>query len=356
MFEKEITFDRFVRGTLIVILLVCVDFLLNMLSSVLWQFFLAWLLAYLMFPMVKFLQYKCHLRNRGLSIVVSLLSVLGVFAGLMWVTIPAALNQILSLSDDLLLYVTHWAGENHVSEQLLAFIEKNYSEDKLLEILQQDSTWQILEGAVTQAWAFLAGTINVLLGLVNIFVVLLYLVFILLDYESLTEGWIQFIPQQQRDMTKSVVKDVESSMSSYFRGQGTIAFLVGVLFSIGFLIIGFPLAIPIGLFIGLLNMVPYLQLISLIPVTFVALLEASDKGESFWAIMAMVLVVYAVVQTIQDVVLTPRILGKAMGLNPAIILLSLSVWGCLLGFIGLIIALPLTSLCISYYKRFVLKE
>jgi predicted PurR-regulated permease PerM len=63
--------------------------------------------------------------------------------------------------------------------------------------------------------------------------------------------------------------------------------------------------------------------------------------------------VYVIVQVIQDFVLTPKIMGKAMGLNPAIILLSISVWGSLLGFIGLIIALPLTTLLISYYNRYI---
>ena len=65
---------------------------------------------------------------------------------------------------------------------------------------------------------------------------------------------------------------------------------------------------------------------------------------------------FCVVQIITDMYVTPKIMGKAMGLNPAILLLSLSVWGALLGFIGLIIALPLTSLIIAYWQRYVTKE
>ena len=65
---------------------------------------------------------------------------------------------------------------------------------------------------------------------------------------------------------------------------------------------------------------------------------------------------FLVVQLITDMILTPKIMGKAMGLNPAVLLLSLSVWGALLGFIGLIIALPLTTLLIAYYQRYVTKE
>ena len=126
-------------------------------------------------------------------------------------------------------------------------------------------------------------------------------------------------------------------MNHYFRGQALVAFIVGILFCIGLAIVGLPMAVVMGLFIGLLNMVPYLQLISLIPTTLLCLVSSVD----------------IIVQCIQDLILTPRIMGKAMGLNPAVILLSLSVWGTLLGFIGLIVALPLTTLLLSYYNIYI---
>ena len=87
-----------------------------------------------------------------------------------------------------------------------------------------------------------------------------------------------------------------------------------------------------------------------------SLLKSAETGENFWVIFGLSLLVLGIVQVIQDLFLTPRIMGKAMGLNPAIILLSLSIWGTLLGFIGLIVALPLTTLCLSYYKRFILMD
>ena len=148
--------------------------------------------------------------------------------------------------------------------------------------------------------------------------------------------------------------DVETSMNRYFRGQSLIALCVGVLLAIGFKIINFPLAITLGLFIGFLNLIPYLQTIGLIPMVLLALLRSAETGENFWVLFGLSLLVLIIVQAIQDLFLTPRIMGKAMGLNPAIILLSLSIWGTLLGFIGLIVALPLTTLCLSYYKRFIL--
>ena len=128
------------------------------------------------------------------------------------------------------------------------------------------------------------------------------------------------------------------------------------MFVIGFSIIGLPMAITMGLFIGVLNLVPYLQTVGLIPVLFLALLRSMETGQSFWWMLLAVLVVLVVVQAIQDLFLTPKIMGKAMGLNPAIILLSLSVFGSLFGLVGMIIALPTTTLLISYYKRYVLGD
>ena len=113
------------------------------------------------------------------------------------------------------------------------------------------------------------------------------------------------------------------------------------------------MAIVFGLFIGLLNLVPYLQLISLIPAVFLCIVYSASGESDFWSIFSQCMIVYCVVQSIQDLFLTPKIMGKAMNLNPAIILLSLSVWGTLLGFIGLIIALPLTTLILSYYERYI---
>ena len=177
-----------------------------------------------------------------------------------------------------------------------------------------------------------------------------------MDYEQMSSGIIGMVPPGKRSIVHGVLKDVEKGMNGYFRGQSLIALCVGILFSIGFLIIDFPLAIPLGLFIGFLNLVPYLQTLGFVPTILLALLKAYDTNENFWGILFGAFLVFVVVQTIQDVILTPKIMGNVTGLNAAVILLSLSVWGALLGFIGLIIALPLTTLMISYYKRYVLEE
>ena len=132
--------------------------------------------------------------------------------------------------------------------------------------------------------------------------------------------------------------------------------MVCIMFSVGFLLVGFPMPIGLGIFIGVISFVPYLQLIGFLPALVLALLKTFDSGESFWWMMGSVVLVYCVVQVIQDAVVTPKVMGHIMGLSPAVILLSLSVWGYLLGVIGLIIALPATTLLLAYYRRFVVND
>ena len=356
MLEREITFDRVVRWLIAAFVAIGLILLINRLSSVLLPFFIAWILAYMIYPFVIFLQNKCRLKYRILSIVVALLVVLAVLTLTAFLVVPPIVEESIRLAGLITVYFHDTFASSDLLLNVMNMLQNYAHDDSLMKIIQQSSVMDMAENFVLQAWEFLSGTINFAIGLLGSLVVLLYLVFILLDYEKISDGWIRLLPASKRSFAGMVVGDVKNGMNAYFRGQSLIALLVGILFSIGFLIIDFPMAIGLGLFIGALNLIPYLQLVGFIPTIILALVKAADTGQNFWVIMLCALAVFAVVQAIQDMYLTPRIMGRVMGLNPAIILLSLSVWGSLLGIIGLIIALPLTTLLISYYRRFVLNE
>lgn len=356
MLEKKITFDSFIRGTLIVAVIVAIILLVKRLSSVLLPFFIAWLLAYMLYPLVRFLQYKCKLRNRVFSIAIALILVLAGLTGIMFLVVPPIIDEVTKLSEYIAPLAHQYLGESGIVDSIDKFIKQFVNENSIVKLIQQNNVMDALQAGLSQVWSLIAQTLGFIVGIFTVFVVFLYMFFILLDYEKLSAGFIHLIPSEQRPFATQLLGDVEKGMNSYFRGQSLIAFIVGILFSIGFLIIDFPLAVGLGLFIGLLNLVPYLQLIGFIPTIVLALMKSIETGQNFWIILLMALAVFAVVQAIQDLYLTPRIMGHVMGLNPAVILLSLSIWGSLLGFIGLIIALPLTTLCLSYYSRFVLKE
>lgn len=358
MLKQPITFDSFIRGLMVVAALFGIGLLIDRLSSVLLPFFIAWLLAYLMYPLVKFIQYKCRLRNRTLSIIVAAVVVLATLTGFFALIIPPTIEEFSKFSGLVKEFSDRYLNDTRLAPYIKEFIDQYLPQYqvKIMDIVQNKSFLDAVQVLLTQLWNFVYQTVDFAFGLVGSLIVLLYMFFILQDYEVISEGWIKLIPQQSRPFASRLADDVERGMNSYFRGQGTVAFIVGVLFSIGFLIVGMPMAIGLGMFMGFLNLVPYLQTLGFLPMALLSLLKAADTGENFWWIFFLGFLVVAVVQVIQDMILVPKIMGSAMGLNPAVILLSLSVWGSLLGFIGLIIALPLTTILISYYRQFVLEE
>ena len=353
--QKEITFDSFIRGVLAIAVVVGIVTLLNRLSGVLLPFFMAWLIAYLMFPLVKFFQYRCRMKYRLLGILSAFLVVGIVLTGLFWLMIPPLVEESLRVKDLIIAYVSNDATMSNIPKLIGDFIHEHITEQDLKAIVTQEGFLDSIKQAVPKVWDVIVQSINIVSSIFSLTMVVLYTLFILLDYEEISKGWVTLLPRRMRPFTVRLVNDVEQGMNLYFRGQGLVALCVGVLFSIGFLIIDFPMAIALGMFIGLLNMVPYLQLLGFVPTILLAVVKAADTGQSFWLILLSALIVFAVVQIIQDTVLTPKIMGHVTGLNSAIILLSLSIWGSLLGILGMIIALPLTTLLISYYQKYIVK-
>ena len=354
--RNPITFDSFVRGFLGVLLFAGIVMLLNRLSSVLVPFFLAWLIAYLMFPLVKFFQYRCHLKYRIVGILLSFLVVGLVLAGVFMLMVPPMVEESLRVKDLLVAYLSHSQLVNNIPDAIEDFVRSHLSVDDIKGIVTQDGFMDGVKATLPKVWDVITQSISVVSSMFSLTMVLLYTLFILLDYEVICRSWPGLIPERYRHFAVQLVADVEDGMNKYFRGQAMVALCVGVLFSIGFLIIGFPMAVGLGMFIGLLNMVPYLQLLGFVPTILLAIVKAADTGQNFWVVLLLALVVFAVVQMIQDTFLTPKIMGHVTGLNSAIILLSLSVWGSLLGILGMIIAMPLTTLLISYYQKYVIKS
>lgn len=356
MFDKPFTFDRVVRIGIGVLLIGALLYLVVVLRNALLPFLIAWLMAYMCQPFVKFFQYKLKLKSRILSILAVLISICLIIALVTVMVVPSISEE----SERLLqLLNNRQATPGYIPlipNSWVEYLENSIDPEALRDFVNKENILQAIKQVAPKAWHLLTSTFSVLVSVTIVFVIFLYFIFILLDYEKIASGWLRLIPERYRPFISQLADDVELSMNRYFRGQSLIALCVGVLLAIGFKIINFPLAVTLGLFIGCLNLIPYLQTIGLIPMALLSLLRSAETGENFWILFGLSLLVLGIVQAIQDLYLTPRIMGKAMGLNPAIILLSLSIWGTLLGFIGLIIALPLTTLCLSYYKRFVLME
>ena len=353
MFEKTITFDKFVRGLIFILIVILLIVALNFLSSVLLPFFCAWFAAYLLYPVIKFFQYKLHLRSRILSVIVTLLLIGGIIYGFCALTVPSIVEEAEHFKVAALDFINKGTNNSSISPKVEKFINEQAQLFNWEKFFNQRNPLDVVKEIAPKVWNVVYETATIVITIVSSLIALLYFFFILCDYEKLSNGIRSLVPHKHQAFFNTLFNDMEKGMNNYFRGQALIALCVGILFSIGFLIIDFPLAIPLGLFIGALSFVPYLHALGLVPAVILSLFKAAETGQNFWIVLITCLAVFLIVQIIQDLVLTPKIMGDAVGLPPFLILLSLSVWGFMLGIIGMIIALPLTTIIISYYKRYV---
>ncbi len=350
------TFDKVVRIIFSVCGFVAALFLLDLLKGVLLPFLVACLIAYILEPMVKWNMRVTHLKKRFIPVLLTLIEACGVVGIFAYIFVPYIVSETAGMAELVKKYATEQINIPFLSENIHHWLRENIDFNTVARYLSQDEWKSLLKSTLSSSWSLVSSSVSILFSILSWSIVILYVIFIMIDYDRLMLSFRQLVPYRHRHRVFHIFDDIKNAMNRYFRGQFIVSMIVGILFSIGFLIIGLPMGVVLGLFIGILNMVPYLQVISL-PVTVILCLMATvSQGVSFWTILWESMAVYLVVQVIQDMILTPKIMGKVMGLNPAIILLSLSVWGSLLGFMGLIIALPLTTLVLSYYDLYVIQR
>jgi predicted PurR-regulated permease PerM len=348
------TIDRLINTALYLGGILLFLWALDYLSPYLASFFIALLSAYLLEPIVRFIQTRMKVKRRWLAVGITLISIMGFLLLIAIIVLPSMAGEFMKLEKILEESLTAIEVEELIPEGLIAQIEAFFYSEDLKKLLNRGDLAGYGAAVIGYIGKALSGAAGVLMSLFSLVTFFLYLVFIMLFYHDFADHWEEAIPPAYRNPLVMLIHDVEDGMQVYFRGQALVVFWVCILFAIGFELINLPLGILLGIFVGLLNFVPYLQMLGLIPAFALAAVQSAETGQSFWVVLGLVVLVFTVVQGIQEIVLIPRILGEATGLNPAIILLSLSIWGGLFGIIGMVIALPMTSLLINYYRRFIL--
>ena len=352
--ERPYTFDRTVRLVITVAVLVGLFLLTRQLSGVLLPFLISWFLAYLIHPIVSFFQYKLRLKNRTLSVIVTLVCFCAVITGCIALLAPLISSEFAKMGTIVTNYLSGINADTFLPERWQETLREWLKDINLSAWITSGGLTSAISKITPYLGGIVGGSISALMGLTVVFICILYLIFILIDYEKMAKGMVEMIPPKYRQLIGGILSDLSEGMNKYFRGQALIASIVGILFAIGFSIMRLPLGIVIGLFIGILNMVPYLQALGIPPCMILGLLQSADTSTGYWIILLEITAVFCIVQSIQDLILTPYIMGNRIGMKPALMLLALSIWGSLLGVAGMIIALPITTVMISYYKRFVL--
>lgn len=356
-FRREFTFDRIARMLVLSVLILLIYVAVQAIWSVILPFLLAGIFAYVMMPLVRFFQYTLRLRSRGLSVILTLL-LLGAVVYLAVIFIIPSINAEIEKT---LQVISGYSSGQDILTMILPRNIRNYLNGGLRwgNFPQQLSLEKILENIkllLDQVGGIINSTLSIFSWGLVFLIGFVYFVFILLDFENLGRGFISLFPKTLRPTIRTISMDLDRYMNNYFRGQALVAMSVGILLSIGFNIIGLPLATAMGIFIGILNFIPYMQALGIIPLGLASLLMAAQTGENTFVCMLLAYGVLMVVQIIQDMIIVPRIMGQTMGMRPSLILLVLSIWGYLLGFFGMLIALPITMFIYSLYMRYVLQD
>ena len=356
-FRREFTFDRIARMLVLSVLILLIYVAVQAIWSVILPFLLAGIFAYVMMPLVRFFQYTLRLRSRGLSVILTLL-LLGAVVYLAIIFIIPSINAEIEKT---LQVISGYSSGQDILTMILPRNIRNYLNGGIRwgNFPQQLSLEKVLENVkllLDQVGGIINSTLSIFSWGLVFLIGLVYFVFILLDFENLGRGFISLFPKTLRPTIRTISMDLDRYMNNYFRGQALVAMCVGILLSIGFNIIGLPLATAMGIFIGILNFIPYMQALGIIPLGLASLLMAAQTGENAFVCMLLAYGVLMIVQIIQDMIIVPRIMGQTMGMRPSLILLVLSIWGYLLGFFGMLIALPITMFIYSLYMRYVLQD
>jgi predicted PurR-regulated permease PerM len=329
--------------------------LVRYLSDVLIPFAIAVVLAYIFDPVVNLIQKI--IKPRAPAVIITILLVALILTAIGFLIIPLMYKEIVHLGEMLSNLINSPAAKdegtfaNRVWLFLMQFIDvqqikKFFSEEQLYSIGKT-----LAEKMLPGIWGVIQGTLSFLSGIFIFTIVIMYMIFLLIGYDKYRAGWKKLIPINYRDDVFEFVYEFKMIMNKYFRGQALIALIQGIIFAISFSIVGIPMSIFLGLLLALLNMIPYMQILGIIPTFLLAIVHALDTGQNIWTVLIIVSAIFIATQALQDYFLTPKILGKVTGLNPVLIILSIFTWGKLFGFLGLIIALPLTYLILSYYRR-----
>ncbi|MEM7413997.1 MAG: AI-2E family transporter [Gemmatimonadota bacterium] len=324
--------------------------ILSTAGSVLAPFVLAIALAYILDPLVDRLEARKV--PRGVSVLILTVPTVAILAALALIFIPSAFRQIGEIVQGVPVFIERideWYAEG---ERWLAGIDVPFLDgaalvaqiqavdsDAIIAFVQerQDAFGQWLWDRALGLGRGL-GSVTTVLSYVILTPVLLY--YLIRDWDRVIEQIGALVPLNRQDAVSGFAKECDQLVSSYMRGQFTVAFIIGILTGLGYMLLGFPYAATLGLVAGVFSVVPYLGgVITLIPAIFIALVS----GNVLWS-LATVAIVFVGVQILDGSLISPRIVGDSVGIHPVWVVLAMTLGGYYFGVLGLLVAVPVAAI------------
>jgi predicted PurR-regulated permease PerM len=326
--------------------------LIGFFSSVLWPVAVAGVLALILRPLVERLEHRLRLKRGGAVAVLYATFVLLVAAALVAI-LPPVIEQFINFIAYLpALWENVWNYIQQHYPDWVTLAKRQLANPTVRQIADAiaGETKTIFSHAVPSLRAAFGGMLDVFAFITHLAIIPVYLFFFLLMRGQPTQNLgehLPFLRPSVRDDVVFLTREFISIVESFFRGQLVIGLCMGVLFALGFSLIGLKFGLFLGLALGILNIVPYLGTIIGLGV---ALPLAFFQGGG-WQLVGLVLLVKAIVQCIESWVLTPKIMGHQTGLHPAMIIFAVFFWGTAFhGILGMLLALPLTAFFVTAWR------
>jgi predicted PurR-regulated permease PerM len=349
--RREIVLPRvaYVAGAILL-----VGYVVYWLRGVLTPIFLAFIIAYILDPLVDRLEAWRVPRPAGIAIVLS--GVLGASALFLALVLPGIVSDVTGVVQELpKQFAALWARIEPWLEQ--RGVEVPHSTTEWVERLSayaSEVARSILAPAGNILSSLMGGTLSVLGSVAAALIVLVLAVYLLNDFDRITAGARELIPLRWRETVSSYAEEIDQILSQFVRGQVTVMAVLAVLYSAAYALLGVRLAVPIGIIAGILNFIPYLgSAFALAAGLLMSLLD----GWHLWQLVGIVLA-YTAIQTLEGFVITPRIVGKTVGLSEIWVLVALFVGGEIFGFLGVLLALPAAAVAkifvargVQYYRQ-----
>lgn len=336
--EDRVFIERSVRiGIVAAVILAVVLTLVYVLKAALTPLAAAFILAYLFDPLID--RFEARRVKRSASITLLLVVMGGGSLLILAVVLPRLISELGVLGQELPAYL------QRIADTLVPRFEEltgTAIPQTVSEVLEQvragelalplDALRDFLQGALR----FMTGTVS---GVIGLLVVPILAYYALVEFDSLKKRALTLVPPRHRAYATEKARTVDSLVSGFLRGQLTIAATLGVLYAIGFSLIGIDLAIGVGILAGVMALIPYLgNVVAVTAATGLCLLKFGVDVH-----LALVLGWYVFVQNLEGWYLAPRIMGRSVGLHPAMVIIALLIGADLLGFVGMLIAVPVTA-------------
>lgn len=311
------------------------------LGDVLLPFVLGGAIAYFLDPQADRLE-KAGLSRAASTTVITLLGLLIFVVGVLAV-LPSLLNQAASLIDTL----------PQLFGQLRAFVGERFPSLSQPDSVMNQSLQQVGGFLQARGGDLLQGALNSAASLINV-VVLLVIVpvvafYLLLDWDRMIAEIDSLLPRDHAPVIRQLAKDIDTTLASFVRGMGTVCLILGTYYAVALMAVGLQFGLVVGFIAGLVTFIPYLgALIGGALAIGLALFQFWGD----WLQIGLVAGIFAIGQVIEGNVLTPKLVGKSVGLHPVWLLLALSVFGALFGFVGMLVAVPVAA-SLGVLARFV---